>query len=515
MIAPLELFQISKKYGESFFANQNVNFQFHRGQIHALVGENGAGKTTLMKILFGLEKPTSGEIRKNGRPIQVQNPVDAKKHGIAMVYQHFMLEEQLTVHDHLQLEMNSRQKIWVWPQAHIELNQLRTHLDQLKLKIDLNTPIKSLSVVEKQKVEILKTLLFEPEFLIFDEPTAVLPPDETRSFYQLLETLKTQGRSIALITHKLADVIEFADQVTVLRHGVVKFKSTISKTNASEIAHHMIGSSESLIDESLQKPKNLQPKHDRQMPPALAVDGFSTNTLKDLTFSIPMGEIVSLAGVEGNGQQDLVNSVMQPELLARAVVGSLSLLGKPLIKDSQVTASSQDVRQWNLGYIGPDRLTDSAIMEFDLQDHFRLLPKYRNAFFLKSILKNQLCAIQNDFDIRPNDLELTIGQFSGGNQQKWVVGRESSHSPELLIAAHPTRGVDFAATAKIHRRLNELRDQGSTVSLLSSDLEEILGLSDRILVFFKGQIAGVYKKPFDRHEIGRAYGGLTLDKAPK
>ncbi len=507
----LTLNRITKRYGDAFFANRNVNFNFMAGQIHALVGENGAGKTTLMKILFGLESANSGEILINSQPVVINSPIDAKTHRIAMVHQHFMLENQLTVRDHLQLEINSSSKTWGFMRNTIQDEKVSQLLSKLKLNVGLGTPIGSLSVVEKQKIEILKTLLFDPEILIFDEPTAVLPPDEVEQFYDLISELKQSGKSIALITHKLADVIRHCDYVTVLRLGEVRFHAAVAKTDANEIARHMIGDDTSASSDKTKAAADLSATsfklQDSERTAPLKIYKFSCSDLKSIDLHVQHGEIVSFAGVESNGQNALIEYLIRPENIVGPIKGSISILGLPTVENLATRASSSDVRALNIGFIGPDRLSDSAILDFKINDHYRLLPHYRKDFVLKPISKTTISSAQQELDIRPNDLDLKIGQYSGGNQQKWVVGRETSHYPELLLACHPTRGVDFSATEKIHNILRGIRHRNRSVVLLSSDLDEVLALSDRIYVFFSGQIVGEFLPPFNRSEIGRAFGG--------
>ena len=479
-----------------------------------------------MKILFGLESADDGEIFLNNQEIIIAGPVDAKKYRIGMVHQHFMLEDQLSVQDHLQIEINSINKNWGFATLKKHKEQIVELMKKLNLEVSLNTRISRLTVVQKQKVEILKTLLFNPEILIFDEPTAVLPPDEVLEFYRLIEDLKSQNKCIALITHKISDVIQHADLVTVLRHGEVRFASPVKATNENEIAQHMIGTSylkptsptgDALTHfkiQSTDRPAPLEIKN-FSITPKNQSDR-SHNDLEKINITVQHGEIVAFAGVEGNGQNDLLSYIIRPEMLAAAIVegrtaeGQISVLGEKVIENGLVLADDQSIRKHSLGFIGPDRLHDSAILDYKLSDHFRLLPHYRAKTFLRAVPQKTIDDTISELDVRPSNRDLKIGQFSGGNQQKWVVGRETSHLPELLLACHPTRGVDFAATDRIHKILLDIRHRNRSVILLSSDIDEILKVSDRILVFFEGQVRAEFTPPFDRGKIGRAFGGVSV-----
>jgi general nucleoside transport system ATP-binding protein len=518
----LSLRLITKKYGDTFFANKDINFDLRKGEVHALVGENGAGKTTLMKILFGLESSSDGEIFLDGEEILISSPVDAKKHRIGMVHQHFMLEDQLSVQDHLQIEINSITKNWGFASLRNHKLQISDLMKKLGFEIPLQTPIGRLTVVQKQKVEILKTLLFDPEIMVFDEPTAVLPPDEISNFYQLVGQLKAQKKCIALITHKISDVIQHADTVTVLRHGEVQFCAAVKSTSESEIARHMIGASTAKeLARAVASGFKIQ---DTNLPAPLEIQQFSilpknksdrsSADLEKTDLRVRHGEIVAFAGVEGNGQNALLSYLIRPDSIRETLAenrlceGQIKILGQRILDNGVVQTDDATVRKLSVGFIGPDRLSDSAILDYKLSDHFRLLPFYRSKPFLNSITKKTLDDTVTQLDIRPPNTEMKLGQYSGGNQQKWVVGRETSHLPELLFACHPTRGVDFAATDNIHKILVDIKHRNRSVVLLSSDLDEILKISDRILIFFEGRIHAEFAPPYDRHQIGRAFGGL-------
>ncbi len=497
---------LTKFYGREA-ASRNVSIDFHLGRIHAVIGENGAGKSTLMKMLFGLEQPSEGEIVFRGQPVAVTSPRVAKGLRIAMVHQHFMLAENLSVEDHLRLEVNSRDKTWgVGPYSSFE-KKIAELQSFLKLDVPLNSAVRQLSIVQKQKLEILKTLLFDPDFLIFDEPTAVLPPNEVEKFYGLLRELRSKPTAIAIVTHKLREVMMYADDVTVLRRGEVKFHSAVSSTSAEILARNMVG-------ENITKTVNDFHIRTKGRETILSFKDFSFHhptlrlSLVNVDARITAGEIVAFAGVEGNGQTDLIKCILFPELCdGPRAQGSIQLFGTPLVESGHSLVRHAGVRRLPIGWIGEDRLRESAIAEFNLSDHFRLLPHHRSKARLAPVALELLTQAQSQFDIRPLRLNLKLGDFSGGNQQKWVIAREVSHSPRLLIAAHPTRGVDFAAEARIHATFRELRGQNKSVIFISSDLDEICNLADRILVFFKGQIISEFTPPFSRERLGQAFGG--------
>ena len=523
----LSTHNLTKRYGAEF-ANRAITVDFHLGKIHAIIGENGAGKSTLMKMLFGLEQPTEGEIIYRGKPITVSSPQVAKSLRIAMVHQHFMLAENLTIEDHLRLEVNSRNRNW-WVGPHHRFSKKISELqDLLRLNVKMDAKVNQLSVVQKQKLEILKTLFFDPDFLIFDEPTAVLPPDEVREFYELIVKLKSRPTSIVVITHKLKEVLAHADEVTVLRRGEIKFHASVPKTSVQELARYMVGDSTLSHDaiavghspssrpNSPITPPKLTASNDsaQSSQPILRFENFSLTDagvhppLKNVTLTVNAGEIVAFAGVEDNGQTDLIKCVLFPEVCdAGHAQGKIHLLDHILVEDGKAHWRHADVRRLPVGWVGEDRLRESAIAEFDLSDHFRLLPHHRAHLQLQSLKTETFTHAQSTFDIRPLNLNLKIGEFSGGNQQKWVIARETSHSPKLLIAAHPTRGVDFAAEKRILDAFRDLRAKGHGVIFLSSDLDEVCNLADRIFVFFKGQVIAKFAPPYSRDRLGEAMGG--------
>lgn len=516
---------LSKIYGVEY-ANRDVNIDFYLGRVHAVIGENGAGKSTLMKMLFGLEKPHSGEILYRGELIQIKSPQIAKSLQIAMVHQHFMLAENLTVKDHIQLEINSRKKNW-WVGPYSQYSEkIRELQNLLQLKIPLNTLVRGLSVIQKQKLEILKTLLFDPQILFFDEPTAVLPPSEVREFYNLVEKLKNKPTSVVIVTHKLQEVMSYADEVTVLRHGEIKFHGPVREQTANELARYMVGDANllNIKDTITDQPEGLSKTAVKKAKPVLHVHNFSLvhpalrMPLRDINLTVNEGEIVAFAGVEGNGQTELLNGILFPELCRKSNQkrdsfvsrGRLDLLGRAIVDDGRANVNHVDIRQMSIGWIGEDRLNQSAIADYNLSEHFRLLPHHRPKFSLTPVSTDMLKLAQKRFDIRPPRLNLSISGYSGGNQQKWVVARETSHAPKLLIAAHPTRGVDFAAAKRIHEIFRELCADHKSVIFLSSDLDEVCDLADRIFIFFKGQMTREFCRPFRREVIGEEMAGRAL-----
>ncbi len=354
----LSTHNLTKRYGAEF-ANRAITIDFYLGKIHAIIGENGAGKSTLMKMLFGLEQPTEGEITYRGKPVTVSSPQVAKSLRMAMVHQHFMLAENLTIEDHLRLEVNSRNRNWWIGPRHRFSKKISELQDLLRLNVKMDAKVNQLTVVQKQKLEILKTLLFDPDFLIFDEPTAVLPPDAVREFYELIVKLKSRPTSIVVITHKLKEVLEHADEVTVLRRGEIKFHASVPKTSAQELARYMVGDSTLSHDAiaadhfSSSLPNSPLAQSNR---PILRFENFSLTDsgihppLKNVTLTVNAGEIVAFAGVEGSGQTDLIKCVLFPEVCgAGHAQGKIHLLDHILVEDGKAHWRHTDVLCKRLG----------------------------------------------------------------------------------------------------------------------------------------------------------------------
>ena len=466
--AAVELRGIDKRFGP-VHANKSISLSLARGTVHGLIGENGAGKSTLAQILYGYLLPDAGEIRVNGRKLAIRTPRDAIAAGIGMVHQHFMLVEPMTVLENLMLGRERGPML-----AGGRAAALRT-LARLDRKdgstLDPDAPVESLPVGLKQRVEILKALHRGAEILILDEPTAVLTPLETAALFRELRALASEGKTILLVTHKLKEVMEVTDAVTVLRQGEVVAERTTHDTTPSELAALMIGRAPA--------PPTRTPA--RPGPARLEVrdltvrDDEGVTRLAGVGLAVHAGEIVAIAGVAGNGQSELIEALVG---LTAPSGGSVRLDGSELLG-----LSIAERRRRGLGHIAEDRLRLGAIASFSAAENARLGRE-------DGAEPTALAAAMAAYDIRPAEPQRRLALFSGGNQQKLVVARELERKPAVLVAGQPTRGVDVGAAELIHRRLLELRGDGAAILLVSADLEEIRLLADRILVLCGGRIAG-------------------------
>jgi len=480
-----------------------VTFSIAKGTIHALIGENGAGKSTLMKILFGLYQPDSGTLQVEGREYHPQSPRDARAVGIGMVQQHFVLAGPLSALDHVALEDQSRWTFW----QPIPRSQLRQQLEDLSLRYHMpvhwDAKISDLSVGLHQRIEILK-ILRHPEIqtIILDEPTAVLAPQEILAFFQQLKALKAAGKTIVLITHKLKEVLSLADNFTVLRQGRCVHTGSLLGRSEADLAELMIGK---------QLP-HLPPRQNsdpRESGPALLhFQNFSRtdqgrHVLRDIQFSVRKGEIVGLAGIEGNGQSEILRAILNPPQASPEISGELGLNAK------------------RRGSLPEDRILQGLLLDWSPAENFllgnqtdqRCHRKGRLSFLLDwTQIRHWTQQVLLKYAVTPNSLKTALRNFSGGNQQKFVVGRELFRSPDLLLAAHPSRGVDIGAIAQIHAELIGLRNSGVGIFLVSSELDELLQLSDRLLVIQGGRLTAEFardqfNKPDIEMQIGLAMAG--------
>ena len=464
-------------------AADHIDFDVQAGEIHALLGENGAGKSTLMKMLYGLYHPDEGEIRINGAPTIIKSPQDAIQHGIGMIHQHFMLVPSLTVAENIALGMKSSRgfqlDLDVVSQRVVELSNI------YNLKVDPNLPIWQLAVGEQQRVEILRALYKGAALLILDEPTAVLTPQEVDGLFRILRQLAEDGHGLVFISHKLHEVLEISQRVTVLRDGRRVNSIPTSEATRPKLAEMMVGRPVLLEYEK----NEAQPRDQR-----LALQGVSalsnrgTVGLDDVSLSLRGGEIVGIAGVSGNGQQELAQCITG---LREVTAGSV------LVEGQDVTnAPPAALHAIGLSYIPEERMIDGVIKEFSvaenyvLQDHGH--PKYTTGriFMLFRVIREACRRAIELFEIKTPSTETLVKSLSGGNIQKLVLARELSRDPGVLIAAQPTRGVDIGATEYIHEQLLEERDKGTAILLISEDLDEIRALSDRIAVMYEGRIVG-------------------------
>ena len=494
----VELRGITKRF-PGVVANDHVDFELARGEVHALLGENGAGKSTLMNILYGLYHPDEGEILLEGKPVRIDSPHDAIEHGIGMVHQHFMLIPVMTVAENVVLGMEpSRGRFLDMDEAERRVADLAKTLG---FRIDPHNRVEEISVGQQQRVEILKALYRSAEILILDEPTAVLTPQEADELFNIIRTLKREGHSIVFISHKLHEMLEIADRITVLRRG--KKMETLPREGATEggLARLMVGR-----DVLLEVEKTpAQPTDPLLVVESLHVrDERGLEAVRGVSFEVRGGEIVGLAGVDGNGQTELIDAITG---LRRPDSGRIVVTG------NDVTArSAREVLDAGIGHIPEDRQRRGLVLEFTLAENlalhdFRKEPAARLGWLYPRRLIERAKTVLTEFDVRGGGPGTLASSLSGGNQQKVVVAREVSRDPRVLIAAQPTRGLDVGAIEFVHKRLVQERDEGRAILLVSFELDEILSLSDRILVIFEGRIVGEYAPGVSQQELGVAMTG--------
>jgi len=478
----LSLRGITKRFG-GVVANDHIDITVAPGTIHAIVGENGAGKSTAMRIAYGFYTADAGEILIDGQPQRIQRPLDAIALGIGMVHQHFMLVDTMTVTENIVLgaEAGSALALDVEESA----ARIRALSEKFRLSVDPHALIETLSVGQQQRVELLKALYRNARLLILDEPTAVLTPQEVEEFFAILRGMREQGKTIVIITHKLGEVLAISDDVTVMRDGKVVGRVKTKETSAAELARLMVGREVLLqVDKPPAKPGNVMLSVRR-----LSVGSGANRLLKDITLDVRAGEIVGIAGVEGNGQRELIESIAGLVDPAH-VSGEIALEGTSL--------AGVDVRarrELGIAHIPEDRHRRGLLLDFPLDENSILGVHYRPPVASGVMLndrevRRRTADIIGRFDVRPPNPELPARALSGGNQQKLIIGREFELKPRLLLVAQPTRGVDIGAIEFIHRKLVELRDAGCAVLLVSAELEEVMSLSDRLLVIRDGRIAG-------------------------
>jgi len=481
---------ITKRFG-AVTANKGVDLTIPAGAIHAIVGENGAGKSTIMKILYGFYSADEGEVWIGGEKREIRTPHDAIALGLGMVHQHFMLASPMTALENIVLgaEPGGAAKI-DFKQAEERVNNLSKDFG---FDIDPRKRVEELSVGQQQRVEVLKALYRGARILILDEPTAVLTPQEVEEFFRILRSMRDQGRTIIIITHKLTEVLSLSDNVTVMRDGQVVGERRTKETNAAELARMMVGRDVLLrVEKGPGRPRDV----------TLAVRNLSYGKkLGDVSFDVRAGEIVGIAGVEGNGQTELIEVLAG---LRRPSGGNVTLDGYEIGK-----LSARAIRELGVAHIPEDRHARGLLLEFNLAENAILGVHYRRPAVTAYGLIDDRAVVEKasrlirDFDVRPPNPAAPARALSGGNQQKLIVGREFDLRPKLLLVAQPTRGVDIGAVEFIHRKLIELRDAGAAVLLVSAELEEVLSLADRAMVMYQGRIVGeVDPQRADHEEIG-------------
>ena len=477
-VAPaVELRGITKRF-PGVVANKDVTFSVRRGTVHAIVGENGAGKSTLMKILYGVQRADEGTISIDGELVSLHSPSDAIKAGIGMVFQHFMLADNLSVLENVVLGAEKRQGIA--DRARAEIERIST---EYGLNVHADDLVADLGVGKRQRVEILKVLYRGAKILILDEPTAVLVPQEVDELFDNLRELKSEGLTVIFISHKLDEVLSVADTITVIRRGATVSTVDPKSVTARQLAELMVGS---------QLPSPSTEESTVTDRPVLTITDLTItradcpDILKDITLTIHAGEVLGIAGVEGNGQAELVEAVMgmrDPEH------------GRILLGDKDISDwHTREIRESGVGYIPEDRqrhalLLDAPLWENVMLGHQTQTPNVKGIWVDAAGAKADTERIVAEYDVRTPSTNVTANSLSGGNQQKLIVGREMGHNPRVLIAAHPTRGVDVGAQAAIWDQIKKARREGLAVLLISADLDELIGLSDTIRVILRGQLS--------------------------
>lgn len=502
----IEMLNITKTF-PGIVANDNITLKVKKGEIHALLGENGAGKSTLMSVLFGLYQPDSGEIRINGKKVDIRNPNDANALGIGMVHQHFQLVEIFTVLENIILGVEpSKMGLIQKEEARKKVLELS---EKYGLKVDLDARIEDISVGMQQRVEILKMLYRDNEILIFDEPTAVLTPQEINDLLKIMRDFANEGKSIIFITHKLNEIMAVADRVTVLRKGKVMGTVNVKDTTIEELSRMMVGRDVSftvakkesipgdvvLSIRNLTVPSKIHRKKD---------------AVKNVSFDVRRGEIVCIAGVDGNGQTELVEAITG---LEKASGGKIFLNGSDITK-----ASIRKRSILGMSHIPEDRHKHGLVLDYTLEQNLVLQrywePEFQNKGFIKfNAVRQYANRLIDKFDIRAGQGPVTLARsMSGGNQQKAIIAREIDKKHDLLIAVQPTRGLDIGAIEYVHKQLVEARDSGKAVLLVSFELDEVMNVSDRILVMYEGEIVGeLNPKKTNVQELGLYMSGAKRD----
>src|SRR6476659_7277890 len=494
----IELRNITKRFG-NVLANDHVSIVVKPGTIHAIVGENGAGKSTAMRIAYGFYKADAGEILVEGQVRNIATPHDAIALGIGMVHQHFMLVDTMTVAENIVLGAEPGNAVAL--DLTTAASQIRQLSEEFKLAVNPNAVIEHLSVGQQQRVELLKALYRHARLLILDEPTAVLTPQEVEEFFSILRRMREQGKTVVIITHKLAEVLAISDEVTVMRDGKVVGRVQTSETNAAELARMMVGR-EVLL--RVEKPDAKPGAAELSVRNLSIVAKGGAKRVDGVSFEVRKGEILGIAGVEGNGQTELI------EALA-GLVSPSQLSGQILFEDRDITREGARLRrELGIAHIPEDRHRRGLLLEFDLAENSILGVNYRTPIvsyagvLLDSMaIRKRAEEIIAGFDVRPANPDLPARALSGGNQQKLIIGREFKVEPKVLLVSQPTRGVDIGAIEFIHRKLVHLRDSGCAILLVSAELEEVTSLADRLLVIHEGKIVGeVDPKVATVEEIG-------------
>ncbi|AGY38453.1 ABC transporter ATP-binding protein [Streptococcus ilei] len=501
----IEMREITKIFGE-FVANDKINLELRKGEIHALLGENGAGKSTLMNMLAGLLEPTSGEIVVNGKSEKLDSPSKAASLGIGMVHQHFMLVEAFTVAENIILGSEVTNKgVLDLKKANADILELS---ERYGLAVDPTAKVEDISVGAQQRVEILKTLYRGADILIFDEPTAVLTPAEILELMDIMKALVKEGKSIILITHKLDEIRAVADRVTVIRRGKSIQTVSIEGATNKDLAEMMVGRSVSFVTEK----EEAQPKEVvLQISDLVVNENRGVPAVKELSLDVRAGEIVGIAGIDGNGQSELIQAITG---LRKVKSGSIKIKGQEV-----VGFSPRKITEMNVSHVPEDRHRDGLVLEMMLSENIALQTYYKEPLSKNGVLNyNQINSyarkLMEEFDVRAANEIVPASALSGGNQQKAIIAREVDRNPDLLIVSQPTRGLDVGAIEYIHKRLIAERDKGKAVLVVSFELDEILNLSDRIAVIHDGKIQGIVKpSETNKQELGILMAGGEIKEA--
>ncbi|WIM37378.1 ABC transporter ATP-binding protein [Paenibacillus sp. PK4536] len=500
----VELKQITKVF-PGIIANDSISFKLHKGEIHALLGENGAGKSTLMNVVFGLYQPEEGSIEVNGEPVIIDSPNRAIELGIGMVHQHFKLVQPFTVTENIILGSEPKKGTRInYKKATEEIRQLS---EQYGLQVNPNAKIHDISVGMQQRVEILKTLYRGAEILIFDEPTAVLTPQEISELMEIMKRLVAEGKSIILITHKLKEIMQIADNVTIIRRGKVVDTVKKSETTPQELAEKMVGRNVTFkVDKKPAEPGSVV----LEMANIVSNNKEGTAVLQGLNLQVRAGEILGIAGVDGNGQSELIEALTG---LRHVDGGTVKLLGQDI-----TNMSPRKITESGVSHIPEDRHKHGLVLDFSVSENMVLETYYKPPFnkggFLNfDAIDKHATRLVERFDVRTPSIATHARSLSGGNQQKAIIAREIDKNPTLMIAAQPTRGLDVGAIEFVQQQLIAQRDQGKAVLLISFELDEIINVSDRIAVIYEGQIVGeVLPEKTNDQELGLMMAGSTAKR---
>jgi len=513
MTLALQATGITKRF-PGVLANDHVSFTLQKGEIHALLGENGAGKTTLMNILYGLYQPDEGEISINGAPTRITSPHDAISQGIGMVHQHFMLVPPLTVCENIMLgqETTIHSTRLLGPIAALDRHKVAGRIRELSheygLMVDPDAVVADLPVGAQQRVEIIKALYRSADILILDEPTAVLTPQEADELFVIMRTLIQQGKSIIFITHKLREVLAVADTISVMRGGQMVGSKTPAEATQETLAEMMVGRKVIL---------SIDKKDATPAGPVLTVDDLHVNddrghmVVDGVTLEVLAGEILGIAGVQGNGQTELTEALTG---LRRALSGHIHILGT-----DTTHSNPRQVTEEGTSHIPEDRQKHGLVLSFPIRDNMVLNTYYQKPYangieLDYAAIEHNATELVKEFDVRTPSILTNAGSLSGGNQQKVIIARELTRTVKLLIASQPTRGLDVGSIEFIHHQIVDARDKGAAVLLISAELDEILSLSDRIAVMYKGRIlATVPAKGATREQLGLLMAGIVKENA--